>query len=92
MKKNHRSAIILSLFLVLSSWAARASALDEANMDPEDKARRAHELGSSDVIYDSENYKALYYQNLQIIGLLKEIREEMHAMNVRSAGKSDANS
>jgi hypothetical protein len=52
----------------------------------EEKARRAHEMAASDMMYEQENVRALYYQNQQIIGLLKEIREEMHSINVR-AGK-----
>lgn len=56
----------------------------------EEKARQAHDLGMSDFIYEHESTKALYYQNLQIIGLLKEIRDEMRAFNTRAAKEEKA--
>ena len=38
-----------------------------------------------DVVYAQEDFKALYYQNIEIIALLKEIRDEIHAVNIREA-------
>ena len=80
MRRSH-PFLVASLLLAMTS---SAFALDDYS-DPEEKARNAHELALSDVIYEQENFKALYYQNLQIIQLLKEIRDEMHMINTRSA-------
>ena len=40
----------------------------------QEKAEEYHKIASSDVIYSTQELKALYYQNIQIIDLLKEIR------------------
>ncbi len=40
-----------------------------------DKAREYHTLASSDVIYTQDEMKALYFQNIQIIDLLTQIRD-----------------
>jgi hypothetical protein len=77
-----RFSILTALFFAALTPAAFA---EDDFMPAEEKARRAHELAASDVIYEQENFKALYYQNQQIIELLKEIREEMHSLNVREA-------
>ena len=68
-------------------WAAPVPARseDEDFSGPEEKAAQAHELAMKDVVYAQEDFKALYYQNIEIIGLLKEIRDEIHAVNVREA-------
>lgn len=41
------------------------------------KAAEIHALASSDMIYTNEEMKALYYQNIEIIELLKEIRDNL---------------
>jgi len=41
----------------------------------EAKAEAIHKHASSDVLYVDEELKALYYQNIQIIQVLKEIRD-----------------
>jgi len=46
-----------------------------AEEDAQQKAEEIHTIASSDVIYTDQELKALYYQNLQIIDLLKEIRD-----------------
>ena len=56
--------------------------------DAEEKAAEAHKLAASDVIYQEQDWKALYYQNLQIIDLLKDIKQEMEKFNDR-ASKDD---
>ena len=43
--------------------------------EAEQKAREVHSLATKDVIFIDEELKALYYQNIQIIGLLKDIKE-----------------
>ena len=42
------------------------------------KAQRAHDLAASDMIYQQEDFRALYYQNQQIITLLKEMSDTLH--------------
>ena len=81
-----RSFLTLPL-LLLAAWALPAAA-EEDYLNSEEKARRSHELAVSDVIYEQENFKALYYQNQRIIELLQEIRDEMHSLNVRAAKDS----
>jgi hypothetical protein len=39
------------------------------------KARHAHDMASSDVIYQQEDLRALYYQNQVMIDLLKDMRD-----------------
>ncbi len=62
-------------------------AVDEnmGDYDAADKARRAHDLASTDMIYQQEEWKALYYQNIQIIQLLKEIRDSLQRQSERAA-------
>jgi hypothetical protein len=78
--------IAVSLLLAMTVMPAHAQ--DEELYSAEEKARRSHDLAVSDVIYEQENFKALYYQNLQIIELLKEIKEELHSLNIRQAKDS----
>ena len=88
MKKALKAA---GLAFFLTAMAIQAHAEDEmSSSGPEDRARKAHELSMSDVMYQQEDFRALYYQNLQIIDLLKEVRDEMHSINMRSA-KEDRN-
>ena len=58
---------------------------EEYATGPLDKARRAHEMAASDVIYEQQDMKALYFQNQRIIELLEEIKDEIHAVNARAA-------
>ena len=51
------------------------------------KARQAHEKASSDMIYQSAEWTALYYQNQQIIQLLKEIRDSLNILKARDTVK-----
>ena len=51
------------------------------------KARQAHEKAATDMIYQSEEWKAIYYQNQQIIQLLKEIRDSLNILKTRDAVK-----
>ena len=70
--------------LLLSGVVLTAKA-EEENLEPQDLAQRAHNLSQSDVMYQQEDFRALYYQNLEMIQLLKEIRDELHTSNVRDA-------
>ena len=80
----------VALFLFALLLGSIACAEDEINLDPEEKARRAHELSASDVIYQQEDFKALYYQNQRIIELLKEMRDELHNLNMRQAKETQS--
>lgn len=77
--------LVAGLLLAMTLTAAAAFAQDEDFSNPEEKARRSHELAGSDVIYEQENFKALYYQNQRIIELLEEIRNQLRSINVREA-------
>lgn len=57
--------------------------------DAEDKAAEAHKLAASDVIYQEQDWKALYFQNVQIISLLKDIKQEMEKFNARETTKEE---
>ena len=46
-----------------------------AQEDAQQKAEEIHKIASSDAIYVEEELKALYYQNVQMIELLREIRD-----------------
>ncbi len=67
-------------------FATAALAMDEG--DAAEQARRAHEKASTDMIYQQEEWKALYYQNIQIIQLLKDIRDLIQIQNEHSARDS----
>ena len=69
-----------------------ASAADEDGIDDfgaEMKARQAHEKASSDMIFQNEEWKALYYQNQRIIQLLKEISASLDIIKARGGMKTD---
>lgn len=53
--------------------------------EAESKATEAHKLAESDMIYQEQDWKALYYQNEQMISLLKDIKSELKMLNARSA-------
>lgn len=65
-------AFFLALIFVFG-LSAPAMALDPAAA--EQKADEIRQLAESDVIYSQEATKALYYQNIQMIDLLKQIRD-----------------
>lgn len=70
-----KGLIIIILAVMFFSLNTRlVCAQGEAIEDARKKATEIHNLASSDVIYSDEELKALYYQNIQIIGLLREIR------------------
>ena len=64
-------SLIFSGFILLGLSHSIVFAEEETAAE---KAKQTHELASSDVIYSQEETKALYYQNLEIIDLLKQIR------------------
>ena len=77
-----KSRIILLFAMTLMASVGHA---EEDFSSPEEKAERAHQRSISDVIYQQEDFKALYYQNEAIIQLLKEIRDEMRAVKLLAA-------
>ena len=81
---NLRWVTGLAITFFLAAGSVQATA-EEEYTSFEEKARRSHNLSMSDVIYQQEDFRALYYQNEVIIQVLKEIREEMHSANVRDA-------
>ena len=62
------------LFLTIPAFALED---DIDTSDPGYKARQAHEKAATDMIYQNEEWKAIYYQNQQIIQLLQEIRDRL---------------
>lgn len=62
--------IICTVFLFASPLYAQEAYEEAAKM-----ADEIHKKVATDVIYTEQETKALYYQNIQIIELLKEIRE-----------------
>jgi hypothetical protein len=69
----------LAFLLLAGSALAADGEMDEIEENGEGwaemKARRAHERASSDVIYQQEDLRALYYQHQAMIDLLKDMRD-----------------
>ena len=78
MNKSIVTAVILSIMLMTTAYAQMG--YEEA----EERARKAHEMAASDMIYVQEDTRALYYQNLQMIALLKDIRDQVDRLNQQS--------
>ena len=53
------------------------------------KAKRAHDMAASDVIYQQEDFRALYYQNQQIIALLGDVRDNLQNLQKQQASKTE---
>ena len=77
-----------AVFFLLFSFSSAAFAQEMSMENAESKAQEAHDLAGSDVIYQQADLKALYYQNIQMIELLKEIRDEVKAANLRADKKN----
>ena len=75
--RKMKKTIVLAVVIVLAGFvlSIHLASAEEFSQDAAKKAKEIHELASSDVIYVQDELKALYYQNLQIIELLKEIRQ-----------------
>ena len=80
---------IFTLFVFVTHTSAFAMDDDIDEYDAAEKARKAHEIASSDVIYQQEEWKALYYQNMQIIRILKEIRDTLDVIKARGGMKME---
>ena len=84
----------VSIFLIIfalsvGSFGVAFSEDETTESDTESRARQAHDKASSDVIYQQEDTKALYYQNLQIIQLLKEMRDSLEIIKTRVGVKTE---
>ena len=84
------AGLILALFFILGISPVLAIGRDDVDepflyANPEVEARHAHEMAASDVIYEQQDIKALYYQNQQIIELLRQIHDEVQSLNKRQA-------
>ena len=94
-EKNVRKslfAVLLALALSVPPAFARKEYDQKDDSDESaaaSKAEQAHQLAESDVIYQQQDFKAMYYQNVQIIALLKDIRASLEAIKARRA--MDAN-
>jgi len=64
-------SVAISVLLFATTTYATDSAIDKAK----ERAEEIHEIAISDVIFVQEELKAHYYQNIQIIELLKDIRD-----------------
>lgn len=64
--------LVFISFVILGLTSSSAFA-DEDNA--EERANEIHQLANSDMIYSQEETKAIYYQNIKIIDLLKQIRD-----------------
>jgi hypothetical protein len=71
-----RKIAVLLIFVHISWILTSGLALAQSGAeDAGKKAEEIHQRALSDVIFVDEELKALYYQNVQIISILKEIRE-----------------
>ena len=79
---SRKTLVFLSLLVLLSGVRAFAADDDMDESGPEAKARQAHQLASSDMMYQNEEWKAIYYQNQEIIQLLRQIRDTLNVIKV----------
>jgi len=70
-----KTAVFLLFFYVLGAMVNVPASFGLSDDEAEQKAREVHKLATKDVIFIDEELKALYYQNIQIIGLLREIKQ-----------------
>ena len=75
--------VFAAVFLILAFRVAAEDG-DAGGYGAEFKARQAHEKATSDIIYQNEEWKAMYYQNAQMIELLKDIRDSLQILKERS--------
>ena len=82
MRKNRIKAgffALVTTFFLTGAIGFQANLVhaeeEVVSTDPEERAGEIHRVASSDTIYEQAELKALYYQNVKIIDLLKEIRD-----------------
>lgn len=66
--------IVTHFFIITVLAVPPVPAAGEGDLTARQKAAEIHRIASSDVIYQDQAVQALYYQNLEIIGLLEDIR------------------
>ena len=66
---------IVSFFMLILIITAGAAIGEESYMKAEKMATEIHNKVTTDVIYTDQEIKALYYQNIQIIQLLNDIKD-----------------
>jgi len=66
--------LAMTMFVICGLWTVDCG-LIFAQENAQERAEEIHKIASSDVIYGDEELKALYYQNVQMIELLREIRD-----------------
>lgn len=74
-ERMRRAAIILAFVYLLGTVTGGSVFAYDGEEDAGKKAEEFHRRAISDVIFIDEELKALYYQNIQIISILREIRE-----------------
>jgi len=78
------SIIFICMFIISASGLSFSYAADSYDR-AEAMATEIHKKVESDVIYTDQEIKALYYQNIQIIGLLGEIRDLLKEQAAKEA-------
>ncbi len=90
MRKIINVFLVIALINILACWQGHSeSSYDEAGR----KAKEIHDIAATDVIYTDQELKALYYQNVQIIRILEEIKEllrrQVRSVEERQTGGTD---
>ncbi len=82
LKLDRRITVLLLVLNLMTCGLARAAdeGDDTDEFDLENKARQAHKLAASDMMYQNEEWKAMYYQNQLVIQLLKQIRDSLEVI------------
>jgi len=70
-----RYIYLLFLVFIIAAVASGPALAEMSEGEAEQKATEVHNLATKDVIFIDEELKALYYQNIQIIGLLRDIKQ-----------------
>jgi hypothetical protein len=73
-KRKSAKQVVMGIAIFCVFLSSCISAYSESEKEAAKKAEEIHNRALSDVIYVDEELKALYYQNIQIISLLKDIR------------------
>ena len=88
MRKSGALFFIFGFLAIVFSVTAFALDDDMNESGAEQKARQAHEKAGSDMLYQNEEWKALYYQNQRIIQLLKDMRDSLETIRAHSVAKT----
>lgn len=72
MRKRMCTFIVLAL---INAFACCSGYTESSFDDAGKKAKEMHDIAATDIIYSDQELKALYYQNIQIIRILEEIKD-----------------